>query len=86
MKIEVNNGCFVEIEQKNYGICITSYDEKGTVKRRDGFNDGEIIMALNLLRNMRGCGKSAYILDDFALKILRDSGGIDYADEYRIFQ
>ena len=86
-RITVNNGGFVEIERTKRGFSVGSFDKMGCIKRRDGFDEGEIIMALNLLRNMRSSGeKSAYLLDDFALKVLRESGAIDYAEEYRIFQ
>lgn len=87
MRIETNNGNFVEIEYIRGGISVASCDAKGYVERRDKFDNGEIIMALNLLRNMRDSGqKSAYILENFALKTLEETGSIDYAEEYRVFQ
>lgn len=53
MRINTNNNGFVEIEKTSYGISVASCDEQGFVTRRDGFDEGEIIMALNLLRYMR---------------------------------
>lgn len=89
MKIEVNNGCTVEIKRGSgaSAIVVTHRDEYGEVERRDGYSENELISVLNLLDYMRRSGeKSAYILEDFALKILNESGGIDYAEEFKIFQ
>jgi len=53
MILEVNNGGFIKVERVDCGIIVTSYDHKGTAERRDFFDNGDIVMVLNLLRYMR---------------------------------
>ena len=81
MRINVNNNGFVEIERTGYGISVASCDDKGVVERRDGFTEGEIISALNLLRYMRDCDtKTVYLFDEhtreYLVNLLR-SGDIE---------
>ena len=90
MRINVNNGRFLEIERRrpsNYGITVASCDSNGYVERRDGFDEGEIVMAINLMRYMRDNGmKSVYLMDDLTrdhLRNLIDSGCLE---EFTIFQ
>lgn len=62
MKIDVNNGGFVEIERKKWGISVARCDSMGYVKDQENYDDGEIVMALNLLQYMRDNGiKSALV-------------------------
>lgn len=62
MRIEVNNGGFTEIERTKWGISVARCDSNGYVEERENYDDGEIIMALNLLRYMRDNGiKSALV-------------------------
>lgn len=53
MRIAVNNGGFTEIERTKWGISVARCDSKGYVEGRENFDDGEIVMALNLLQQMR---------------------------------
>ena len=79
-RIPVNNGGFLEIEVVWGGMMISSVDEDGTVYRRDVFDDGEIVMAINLLRHMRDENiKSVFLKHEY------DSGD-DSVDEFRLFQ
>ena len=86
--IEVNNGRNIEITFTNGG-CIVATTEDGKKERRDSFDDGEITMAINLLRYMRDEGmKSVYLFDrergtDTYLRSLISSGDIE---DFRIFQ
>lgn len=85
--IEVNNGGTLELEPGRNGITATSRDGSGTVTRRDFFDDGVLVMALNLLRYMRDNGTpEIYLLSDemkLYLQNLLRNGDIE---EYRIFQ
>ena len=87
MRINVNNGRFLEIEPTSYGVSVASCDSKGFVERRDGFDMGEIVMAVNLMRHMRDNGmKSVYLMDDSTRAYLRnliDGGDVE---EFTIFQ
>ena len=53
MRIEVNNGGSVEIVRTGHGIAVHHRNSDGTLYDIDTYDDGEIIMALNLLRYMR---------------------------------
>lgn len=89
-KIEVNNGCFLEIENTKWGVSVAHCDSKGYVEERETFDDGEIVMALNLLRYMRDQGsKCAYVMpyrEEEYQRFFRNN--IDRGDlvEFRIFQ
>ena len=86
--IEVNNGRNIEINFTNGG-CIVTTTEDGKTERRDSFDDGEITMAINLLRYMRDEGmKSVYLFNrerrtDTYLSSLISTGDIE---DFRIFQ
>ena len=87
LKIEVNNNGYVEIEESGYGIRVTSRDADGTVERKDGFTEGEIIMVLNLLRYMRESDtKSVYLFDDYTRNYLDNLLRHGDIEEFRIFQ
>lgn len=90
MRIEVNNGGFVEIETRKRGISVARCDSMGYVKDRENYDDGEIVMALNLLQYMRDNGiKSALVPfgheDEMRryLSTLLNNGDLA---EFRIFQ
>lgn len=64
-RIEVNNGCTVEIEDSPGGVTVRHRNDHGDFIDidTDQFTDGEIVMALNLLRYMREQdSKCAYVL------------------------
>ena len=87
LKIEVNNNGYVEIEESGYGIRVTSCDTDGTVERKDGFTEGEIIMVLNLLRYMRDSDtKSVYLFDEHTRNYLDNLLRYGDIEEFRIFQ
>ena len=87
MRINVNNNGYIEIDPAAYGITVTSYDNKGNVMRRDGFDEGEIVMSLNLLRNMRDDGqKSVYLMQDDTKEYLRNLIRNSDLSEFQIFQ
>lgn len=87
LKIEVNNNGYVEIEESGYGIRVTSCDADGTVERKDGFTEGEIIMILNLLRYMRDSDtKSVYLFDEYTRNYLDNLLRHGDIEEFRIFQ
>ena len=87
MRIETNNNGFVEIERTSRGISVASCDSKGYVDRRDSFDDGEVIMALNLLRYLRDKDeKSVYLLSDHMREYLRSLLTNHDIEEFRIFQ
>ena len=87
LKIEVNNNGYVEIEKSAYGIRVTSCDADGTIERKDGFTEGEIIMVLNLLRYMRDSDtKSVYLFDEHTRNYLDNLLRNGDIDEFRIFQ
>ena len=86
--IEVNNKCYIELSANNYGIVVSGHDEDGAIHRSDLFSDGEIVMALNLLRYMRDEGmKSVYLFNplrdmkNYQVPLL--NGDIE---EFQIFQ
>lgn len=53
MRIEVNNGTAEQFEWRKGLLIVTHISERGEAEYRDAFDEGEIIMALNLLRYMR---------------------------------
>ena len=70
MRIEVNNGGFTDIERTKWGISVVHCGSHGYMGQggeivyggRENYDDGEIIMALNLLQYMRNNGiKSALV-------------------------
>ena len=87
MRIEVNNGNFVEIERNRFGVTVMHCDEKGYVEEKDKFDDGEIIMAINLLRYMRENNlKKAFLFNSETERYLDNlilNGDIE---EFQIFQ
>ena len=89
-RIEINNGCFLEIENTNRGVSVAHCDSMGYVKERETFDDAEIVMALNMLRYMRAQGSTcAYIMphrEEEGQRFFRNN--IDHGDlaEFRIFQ
>lgn len=90
MRIEVNNGGFIEIERTRWGVSVAHCDSKGYVERREDFDDGEIVMVLNLLRYMReNESKCAYAFpyrEEEGQRFF--SNNIKHGDleEFRIFQ
>lgn len=87
MEIEVNNGRVISFEHWDRGVIVESLDEHGKIERRDVFDEGEIVMAVNLLRYMRDNDmKSAWLMDNDTkryLSTLIDNGDLE---EFRIFQ
>ena len=89
-KIEVNNGRHIEIESTPYGISVSHFDGKGEYEEGERFSDGEIVMALNLLRYMRDQNSTcAYVMpwrEEEGRRFFRNN--IDHGDlvEFRIFQ
>jgi len=81
-RIDVNNSNFIEIESKGGGVSVASCDKMGYVERRDYFDDGEIVMALNLLRYMRDQGmKTVYLIHT-----PDEQTGTRDMEDFRIFQ
>lgn len=88
MKIETNNGCFIEIEPLNYGgISVTHLNSDGNIHRRDRYTDGEIVAAINLLDYMRNYGHdSVYLIDeDGRNRFFKNSILNGDLEEFRIF-
>lgn len=89
-KIEVNNGCSLEIVETYHGIAVHHRNENNIVTDIDTYDDGEIVMVLNLLRYMRDQGsKCAYIMpyrEEEYQRFFRNN--IDHGSlaEFRIFQ
>jgi len=87
MRIEVNNGGYIEIGRKGWEIFVESYDHKGNLEDREGFSEGEIVMALNLLRYMKDNNlKDVYLMQDYIRNYCRnliDNGDIE---EFRILE
>ena len=91
-RIEVNNGCFLEIENTKWGggVSVAHCDSMGYVKERETFDDAEIVMALNMLRYMRDQNSTcAYVMpypEEEGQRFFRNN--IHYGDlvEFRIFQ
>ena len=81
--IEVNNGRKIKLEFSEIGMRVTKVDSNGDIESRYQIDEGELVMLLNLYSNLQDDG-TAYILHDFAKEILEHSGGIDYAEEYKI--
>ena len=87
MRINVNNNGFVEIERTPYGINVMSCDDKGYVTRKDGFDEGEVIMTLNLFRYMRDEGqKSVYLMQNDTKEYLKNLIRNGDLNEFQIFQ
>lgn len=85
--IEVNNQRKIKIESSNLGLLITKIDSNGNIEARFQITEDEIVMLLNLYQSLlQQDKKSAYLLDDFAHKILQDTRGIDYIQEFKIIQ
>lgn len=89
-RIEINNGAFLEIENTKYGISVAHCDAMGYVKERDTFDDGELVMVLNLLRYMRDNGsKCAYAFpyrEEECQRFFRNNIDDGTLVEFRIFQ
>ena len=89
-RIEVNNCCTVEIVETAHGIAVHHRNENNTVTDVDTYEDGEIVMALNLLRYMRERdSKCAYAFPYREEEYRRFfSTNIDHGNlvEFRIFQ
>ena len=84
--IEVNNGRNIEINFTNGG-CIVSTTEDGETERRDRFDDGEIVMAINLLRYMRDEDmKSVYLFNQETARYLDNLLRYGDIEDFRIFQ
>ena len=89
-RIEVNNGCSLEIVQTRHGIAVHHRNENNTITDIDTFDDAEIVMALNLLRYMRDQDSTcAYVMpyrEEEGQRFFRNN--IHYGDlvEFRIFQ
>lgn len=87
MVIEVNNRCKLELTPKGEGATVTSKDEHGDEIRRDYFDAGEIVAALDLLRYMRDEGKKeVYIFHDDTRQYLLNLIDNGYVEDFRIFQ
>lgn len=85
--IEINNGRKLNLNLLNRGLTITTVDREGKTERAICIDDDELVMLINLYDGLRyRDAKSAYIVDDFARKILKDSRGDDYIEEFRIIQ
>lgn len=87
-RIPVNNGCTLEVsfDAHNNLVC-TDLDENNQVWRRDSFNEGEVVMALNLLRYMRDAGmKEAYLLDPTGKELLYGPIKSGLVESFQIFQ
>lgn len=87
MRIEVNNGNFVEIERNRFGVTVMQCDKNGYVEEKDMFDDGEIIMAINLLRYMRENNLNKAFLFNSEIERYLDNL-LRYGDieEFQIFQ
>ena len=89
-RIEVNNGCALEIAETKNGIAVHHRNADNAVSDIDTYDDGEIVMALNLLRYMRDQNSTcAYVMpyrEEEGQRFFRNS--IDHGDlvEFRIFQ
>lgn len=85
--IEVNNGRKLNLNLLNRGLTVTTVDKDGKAERSICIEDDELVMLINLYDEMQ-CedAKSAYIIGDFARRILADSRGDDYIEEFRIIQ
>ena len=84
MIIEVNNHRSIEIEAEGGNkIIITHRDADGKAESKVSLFEDEIIMLVNLFENM---DKSCYLIGDFAMKVLRESGADYDIQEYRIKQ
>lgn len=90
MRIEVNNGGSMEIVLTGHGIAVHHRNSDGTLYDIDTYDDGEIVMALNLLRYMRDSGiKSAlvpYGHEEEMHRYLSNLLGNGDLLEFRIFQ
>ena len=71
--IEINNGRKLNLNLLNRGLTVTTVNKQGQTERAICIEDDEH-------------AKTAYILDDFARKILSDSRGDNYIEEFRIIQ
>lgn len=79
--IEVNNGQHLLITDDRDGIIIVSDN------RKDYFTDGEIVMALNLLRYMLDNDmKSVYLIEEQKKYIYSNPIAAHDLEEFRIFQ
>ena len=87
MKIEVNNGCTLELVEANGGLSAISRDEKGNTVRRDHFDAGEIVAVMNVLRYMRDEDqKEVYLFDEDTRNYLRNLIANGDITDFRIFQ
>lgn len=64
MKIEVNNGGWIEIERTFGGVNVWHFDRTANIERRDKFTGAEIVTVLNLLRYMKDKGEDSVKLSD----------------------
>ena len=78
-RIAVNNGGFIEMENTGSGVNVAACDSMGHVERRDRFSDGEIVMALNLLRYMKDRNiKRVWIAEKNEKELFRNDSMIDF--------
>ena len=74
---EVNNRQRLDIYKDGRGTVVEHGDkDTGNIYRRDHFDDGDIVMALNLLRFMRDNGQKTVYL----------KYGDNQYEDFRIFQ
>lgn len=90
MRIEVNNGGSLEIVCTGHGIAVHHRNADGSICDIDTYNDGEIVMALNLLHYMKdNDSKCAYAFPYREEEYQRFfSTNIEHGNlvEFRIFQ
>lgn len=85
--IEINNGRKLNLNLLNRGLTVTTVNKQGQTERTICIEDDELVMLIGLYEELQSKdAKTAYILDDFARKILSDSRGDDYIEEFRIIQ
>lgn len=76
VRIDVNNGCTLELGFHEHKMTISSLEPNKNCLREETIGEGDIVMVCNLLRYMRRGGhKSVY---------LRDENGV--LEEFRIFE
>ena len=87
MRIEVNNGRHIEIEERSGGVRVSHCDARGSVERGDFFDEGDIVMAVNLLSYLRDNNmKTVFLMDDYTQHYCQNliaNGDISF---FQIFQ
>jgi len=87
MRIDTNNGRHLQIDQYKDGVLVMHFDERDRVEWSDFFDEGDIVMAINLLGYLRDNNmKEVFLMDEYTQHYCQNliaNGDISF---FQIFQ